>query len=112
MLHNLRAAVAVVLCLAGAGTALAQSPQASSTVRVDYSQPANWLCRPGRKDACDVDLDATVVAVADGVTVIDPVCVAPDVSETAIGLNVQVYPEGDEQLIATIPVNPLVDVTL
>ena len=70
MLHNLRAAVAVVLCLAGAGTALAQSPQASSTVRVDYSQPANWLCRPGRKDACDVDLDATVVAV-DGSTRID-----------------------------------------
>ncbi len=31
----------------------------------DYSKDASWLCRPGRHDACDIDLTATVVA-ADG----------------------------------------------
>jgi hypothetical protein len=29
--------------------------------RNDYSKGENWLCRPGRKDACDVDLSTTVV---------------------------------------------------
>ncbi|MDP9412858.1 MAG: DUF3089 domain-containing protein [Pseudomonadota bacterium] len=28
----------------------------------DYNQQQNWLCRPGRKDACSTDLDATVIA--------------------------------------------------
>ena len=31
----------------------------------DYRQGANWLCRPGRQDACALDLSATVIA-ADG----------------------------------------------
>ena len=28
----------------------------------DYSKDASWLCRPGRHDACDIDLTTTVVA--------------------------------------------------
>ena len=28
----------------------------------DYREAANWLCRPGRSDACTVNLDATVIA--------------------------------------------------
>jgi hypothetical protein len=31
----------------------------------DYSQAASWLCRPGRQDACAIDLATTVIA-ADG----------------------------------------------
>ena len=31
----------------------------------DYRDPANWLCRPGGKDACAIDLTTTIVA-ADG----------------------------------------------
>jgi hypothetical protein len=31
----------------------------------DYSQPSTWLCRPGRQDACAVDLASTFIA-ADG----------------------------------------------
>jgi hypothetical protein len=31
----------------------------------DYSKPDTWLCRPGRQDACAVDLATTVIA-ADG----------------------------------------------
>jgi hypothetical protein len=28
----------------------------------DYSNPKNWLCRPGQHDACDVDMTTTVIA--------------------------------------------------
>lgn len=33
----------------------------STAEKNDYSKPDNWLCRPGRKDACSVDLTTTVV---------------------------------------------------
>jgi hypothetical protein len=42
--------------------AFAQQP---SVARNDYADPATWLCRPGRTDACSVNQDITVVA-ADG----------------------------------------------
>jgi hypothetical protein len=44
------------------------APQAAATAAPPanaYSDVATWLCRPGRHDACDVDLTTTVVA-ADG----------------------------------------------
>ena len=28
---------------------------------IDYGQDATWLCKPGRHDACDIDLSTTVV---------------------------------------------------
>lgn len=34
---------------------------AQDAPRNDYSEGANWLCRPGRQDACAVDMTATVV---------------------------------------------------
>jgi hypothetical protein len=34
----------------------------------DYSNPDTWLCRPGRSDHCDVDLDATDVAANGSLT--------------------------------------------
>jgi Protein of unknown function (DUF3089) len=37
----------------------------SAATKNDYSKPDSWLCRPGRQDACAVDLTTTVVA-ADG----------------------------------------------
>ena len=66
--HVLAAAVLV--------TSLGHSPlfaQASATPpaaaqpdsKVDYGDEKSWLCRPGRHDACDVDLSTTLVA-ADG----------------------------------------------
>jgi hypothetical protein len=48
----------VASCLCLAATAFAQTPN-------DYSLDASWLCRPGRQDACAVDLRATIVK-ADG----------------------------------------------
>ena len=49
----------------------AASAQASGPVaKNNYADGATWLCRPGRKDACTVNLDATVVR-ADGTTSLD-----------------------------------------
>ena len=33
-----------------------------SPAKNDYSKAETWLCRPGRHDACDVDLTTTVIA--------------------------------------------------
>ena len=39
--------------------------QESQPAAVDYSDGSSWLCRPGREDACAIDLTTTVVQ-ADG----------------------------------------------
>ncbi len=43
----------------------ATAPALAAEERVDYSDPAAWLCLPGRQDACATDLSATVIE-ADG----------------------------------------------
>ena len=50
------------LCLPHA--ALAQSAAATppAAAPADYTDPALWLCRPGRADVCAANLDATVIA--------------------------------------------------
>lgn len=62
-------AVTMIAGLAFTGTALAQSQTtpapAVQAARNDYADGKTWLCRPGRQDACAVDLTTTVVA-ADG----------------------------------------------
>lgn len=40
--------------------AVAQSPP-SAPAAIDYSDGTSWLCRPGRQDACAIDLTTTVV---------------------------------------------------
>ena len=42
--------------------ALAASASAQTAEKNDYSDARNWLCRPGRQDACAVDLTTTIVA--------------------------------------------------
>lgn len=57
---------ATLACAASATPALAQfppsappvAPSAAVSAAPDYRQDATWLCRPGRRDACDVNLDA------------------------------------------------------
>ena len=41
---------------------------ASSVTPIDYGADASWLCRPGRADACAVDLTTTVVRADGSVT--------------------------------------------
>jgi hypothetical protein len=51
--------------LLGGGVARAQA--ASPLSHNDYADKANWLCWPGVKDACDVDIDTTLIQ-ANGAT--------------------------------------------
>ena len=43
----------------------------------DYSNPQVWLCRPGRPDACDVDLSTTVIG-RDGRATVERASLDPD----------------------------------
>ncbi len=63
---SIRISLAACGLLLGA-SAFAQSsaPEAAPAAANDYSKPETWLCRPGRQDACAVDLTTTVIA-ADG----------------------------------------------
>jgi Protein of unknown function (DUF3089) len=56
-------AVIAAASLFHADGASAQAP--ASTDKIDYSDGKTWLCRPGRQDACAIDLTTTVIA-ADG----------------------------------------------
>ncbi|MFL6275226.1 MAG: DUF3089 domain-containing protein [Blastocatellia bacterium] len=52
------------LMLGGRCMAQPQAPSAPSAAvsKNDYSRAESWLCRPGRQDACAVDMTTTVVA--------------------------------------------------
>jgi len=69
MLRKIVLALALLLVLSLAETAIAQAQNqqapATPATRNDYSDGKTWLCRPGRTDACAVELTTTVVA-ADG----------------------------------------------
>ncbi|MGE0884611.1 MAG: DUF3089 domain-containing protein [Blastocatellales bacterium] len=61
-------AMAAVLATVKSGPIRSQvqsQSQSGSATKNDYSKANNWLCRPGRQDACAVDLTTTIVA-ADG----------------------------------------------
>jgi len=60
------AAMVLTAGLTLAGASQAQTPTAS-TAPNDYGDKANWLCLPGRADACAVDQTTTIVQ-ADGKT--------------------------------------------
>lgn len=62
-------ALGAVLAAAGA-LAAPQFASAEAPAKNNYADGATWLCKPGRKDACAVDLDSTVVK-ADGTTSVD-----------------------------------------
>jgi hypothetical protein len=87
----------------------AAAPAAAPTPRNDYTDPATWLCRPGRDDACAQNLDSTVIA-ADGTLTretfkpdpdapIDCFYVYPTVSHDP-GLNATMAIEPEERSVA------------
>lgn len=53
------------LVLGASAFAQSSAPEANPQTANDYSKAETWLCRPGRQDACAVDLTTTVIA-ADG----------------------------------------------
>ncbi|HEY5761217.1 MAG TPA: DUF3089 domain-containing protein, partial [Steroidobacter sp.] len=67
MTNLIRTSIAACGLLLGT-SAFSQSSAPESTPPAaanDYSKAETWLCRPGRQDACAVDLTTTVIA-ADG----------------------------------------------
>src|ERR1700722_7448578 len=69
--------LAIALLLGAMGLAQATGASAQAAPKNDYTDPSNWLCRPGRQDACTVNLDATVIE-ADGTTRLDRFKADPD----------------------------------
>ena len=62
MMRHLIAALALAAGLSTGFAAQAQTPAPAPMVHNDYTNPATWLCRPGRQDACTANQDATVIA--------------------------------------------------
>src|ERR1700674_907434 len=75
-------AVLSATCAAAAAmqTPTTQDPPklpATMPVKNDYSNGDSWLCRPGRQDACAVDLTTTVIA-PDGTLTREPFAANPN----------------------------------
>lgn len=65
MIRNVLMVLTLIAGLTVIENSLAQSQApaaATSTAKNDYSKGETWLCRPGRQDACAVDLTTTIVA--------------------------------------------------
>lgn len=58
--YRIYTAALAASCLIGTASALAETVTPET-----YDNPDFWLCRPGKQDACAVNLDATIIA-ADG----------------------------------------------
>jgi hypothetical protein len=68
MVRSILAIAAVAtLGLAAANGACAEDAS-TAPAAADYANPAVWLCRPGRADACSSPQDATIVAVNGSLT--------------------------------------------
>jgi hypothetical protein len=107
------------LLLALGVTALATRPlagaplagQAPAPAKNDYSRDENWLCRPGRADACAVDLTTTVIAANGALTrepwqanpapLIDCFYVYPTISRDTTA-NSDMIPGPEERSVAAI----------
>ncbi|HEY0704439.1 MAG TPA: DUF3089 domain-containing protein [Candidatus Acidoferrales bacterium] len=83
-LHLQRIIFTLLGLLIFAATTEAQTPgapaaaaSAGTSAKNDYSDPATWLCLPGRQDSCAVDLSSTVIA-ADGAMTIEKFTPNPD----------------------------------
>ena len=59
--RGLWASLGLAMALAGSAAAQTPAPAAAPMPAIDYSDAANWLCRPGRADACSSGLDAVKV---------------------------------------------------
>lgn len=101
MAGMLKRAAAAVLFLASAACV---SPDAAAPARAsapDYGLDTNWLCRPGRDDACGQDLSAIVLA-ADGTMTREPFARAadPGIDCFYVYPTVSLDPGGNSDLVA------------
>jgi hypothetical protein len=77
MSRKLWAALGLITTLGLGAPACAQPAPAGPVTPNDYAKDENWLCRPGRADACAADQTATVVQ-ADGKTSVETFKADPD----------------------------------
>jgi DUF3089 family protein len=61
-------ALTAILSFGFAGNSVRAEDAAATPAATDYANPAVWLCRPGRQDACSAPQDATIVAVNGALT--------------------------------------------
>jgi pimeloyl-ACP methyl ester carboxylesterase len=67
--HRHLLAALVIGATLGPAAAVAQPPgSAAPPAKNDYGDAKSWLCRPGRQDACAVDLTTTIVAANGALT--------------------------------------------
>ncbi len=62
---SLSTLLVLAAALSAPAGANAQAPSTPAAEPNDYADGASWLCRPGRQDACAVDMTTTIVS-ADG----------------------------------------------
>lgn len=61
--------IALILATSvAAGAGQAQNQTAPAPAKNDYGKSESWLCRPGRQDACAVDLTTTIIAASGKLT--------------------------------------------
>ena len=60
--------VLAVLLLALVSSTTPRTEAQQAAAKNDYGKAETWLCRPGRHDACDVDLTTTVISAAGKLT--------------------------------------------
>jgi hypothetical protein len=89
--------VAVLAALLAAPAA-AQAPAYTAP---DYSQDANWLCRPGRADACGGDIAVTSIAANGKAMVVAPPSAAapPPIDCFYVYPTVSTDPDGNSDLV-------------
>lgn len=94
---------------AGAAAGAPAAGAAAAAAATDYSNPDVWLCRPGRNDACAVDLNTTVVA-ADGTLTPEPFTPnpAPPIDCFYVYPTVSTDPTGNSDLVAGSEENSVV----
>jgi hypothetical protein len=72
MLRNfiiaLMPATVLVAGLAAAQNQTTPANTAAAPAKNDYSKAESWLCRPGRQDACAIDLTTTIIAASGKLT--------------------------------------------
>ena len=68
--------IRLIFCILVLATCASAQTATQPQPKNDYSDGKAWLCRPGRQDACAVDLSTTVVA-ADGKLTIEKWSVNP-----------------------------------
>jgi Protein of unknown function (DUF3089) len=98
-----------VMVICSVGTVRASQEARKPAAKNDYANGENWLCRPGRADACVADLSTTVISadgkmtredfVADPNAPIDCFYVYPTVSNDPGG-NSDMVPKQGEKLVA------------